>query len=680
MSETFYVTTPIYYVNDVPHIGHAYTTIIADTLARYKKMAGHDVFFLTGTDEHGQKIEKAAAEKGTTPKALADAVVGRARDLWKALNIKYDFFIRTTADFHEKGVQKLFARLLEKGDIYKGEYKGWYCVSDENFLAEDAPLDADGNKLCPDCGKKAVIVSEETYFFRLSAYERKLLDLYESRPAFVRPQSRMNEVISFVKGGLKDLSITRTTVKWGVLVPGDPAHTIYVWFDALHNYLTGIGYDWNMRQLDKYWPAVHLVGKDILRFHAIFWPAFLMAGGFEPPGCVFGHGWWLKDEAKMSKSKGNVLDPYVIINAFGPDPLRYFLMREVPIGLDGNFSHEGFIHRVNSDLANDLGNLVHRTLTMVQSYFEGRIGEIGEETADDARIRVAFAEMKDRALSQYEAFAINRALEEIWAYIGSVNKYLADNAPWKLAKDPALRPRLARVLGQAAAAIRGVSVLVAPVMPSSAQKIWEMLGEDGSIHKTTFEGLAFDGLAPGRTMKVPHPLFPRVDAKEFLAEEVKAREAAPIPIPIPASGPTSAPAAGPAPPKPDQDTGPDTVAKTAPINKQREAAMDFLSYEDFSKMDLRVAHVLQAERVEGAKKLIKLQIDVGTDKRQIVAGIAETYGPEALVGKKIIVIANLKPAVIRGVESNGMLLAAVVGDKAIIPFVEGDVPAGTKVK
>jgi methionyl-tRNA synthetase len=642
MSETFYVTTPIYYVNDVPHIGHAYTTIIADVLARWKKMSGAEVFFLTGTDEHGQKIEKAAAEKGTTPKALADAVVNRARDLWKALGIEYDFFIRTTMDFHEKGVQKLFARLLEKGDIYKGEYKGWYCVSDENFLAEDVPAGPDGHKCCPDCGKKATIVSEETYFFRLSAYEQRLLDLYAARPDFVRPPSRMNEVASFVRGGLKDLSITRTTVKWGVPVPGDPAHTIYVWFDALHNYLTGVGYDWNMAQVAKFWPAtVHLVGKDILRFHAIFWPAFLMAGGFDPPRCVFGHGWWLKDEAKMSKSRGNVLDPYLILNAFGPDPLRYFLMREVPIGLDGNFSHEGFIHRVNSDLANDLGNLVHRTLTMVQSYFGGTIAGEGEETEADVSIRTAFAEMKVKALAQYEAYAINRALEEIWAYISLVNKYLADNEPWKLAKDPAKRPRLARVLAQAAAAIRGVSVLVAPVMPGSAQKVWEILGEAGSVHKQKFGGLAFDGPATsGRTMKPPQALFPRVDVKEFLAEEAAAQR----------------------PPK------------------RTEGTMDFLNYEDFAKMDLRVAHVLKAERVEGAKKLLKLQIDLGTDKRQIVAGVAETYAPEALDGKKIIVIANLKPAVIRGVESNGMLLAAVVGEKAVIPFVEGDVPPGTKVK
>ena len=379
--KTFYITTPIYYVNDVPHIGHAYTTVIADALARFHKLAGQDVFFLTGTDEHGQKIEKAAAEKGLTPKALADSVVGRAQDLWKALDISNDFFIRTTMDFHEKGVQKLFQMLLDKGDIYKGEYKGWYCVSCENFLPDDVAVDAEGTKTCPDCGKKATVVSEETYFFRLSAYQEKLLALYEKHPEFVRPQSRLNEVASFVRGGLKDLSITRTTVKWGIPVPGDPKHTIYVWFDALHNYVTGIGYDWNTERYEKFWPAdIHLVGKDILRFHAVYWPAFLMASGLPLPRTVYGHGWWLRDDTKMSKSKGNVLDPHVLLRVFGPDPLRYFLLREIPIGQDGNFSHEGFLHRVNSDLANDFGNLVQRTLTMIGNYFGGEITAPGEET------------------------------------------------------------------------------------------------------------------------------------------------------------------------------------------------------------------------------------------------------------------------------------------------------------
>ena len=646
---TFTVTTPIYYVNDVPHIGHAYTTIIADALARYNKMAGRDVFFLTGTDEHGQKIEKAAAEKGLTPRALADSVVGRTLDLWKALDIEYDLFIRTTMPIHEAGVQKVFLRLLEKGDIYKGEYKGWYCVSDEAFLAEDAPLGKDGVKVCPDCGKAAVVVSEPTYFFRLSAYQEKLLEFYESHPRFVRPASRMNEVASFVRGGLKDLSITRTTVRWGVPVPGDPAHTIYVWFDALHHYLTGTGFDWDMERFARFWPAqVHLIGKDILRFHAVFWPAFLMASGLPLPECVFGHGWWLKDEAKMSKSRGNVLDPYTIIHAFGPDPLRYFLLREVPIGLDGNFSHEGFVHRVNSDLANDFGNLVHRTLTMIQQYFQGRLEGVDAEREDDRALREAFDSTRASVRGHYESYALNKALEEIWVFIGAANKYLADNAPWKLAKDPSRRGRLARVLYQAACAIRGASHLAAPVMPASARKIWDLLGESTTPQEVAFDAFGFDGLACGQAMKAPRALFPRVDLKLFLAEE----------------------------------TGkPEAPKETQPQSAIKETTMDVITIDEFKKLDLRVALVLKAERVEGATKLLKLQIDVGTETRQIVAGVAETYAPEDLVGKRFIVIVNLKPAVIRGVESQGMLLAGIKeGGKAVIPFFEGEIPAGSKVQ
>jgi methionyl-tRNA synthetase len=644
--KTFYVTTPIYYVNDVPHIGHAYTTIIADTLARFHKAAGQEVFFLTGTDEHGQKIERAAAEKGLTPKALADSVVGRAQDLWKALDISYDFFVRTTMDFHEKGVQKLFQKLLDQGDIYKGEYKGWYCVSDENFLPDDVALEADGCKVCPDCLKKASVVSEETYFFRLSAYQDRLLRLYEEHPEFVRPQSRLNEVSSFVRGGLKDLSITRTTVKWGIPVPGDPKHTIYVWFDALHNYVTAIGYDWNMARYEKFWPAdVQLVGKDILRFHAVYWPAFLMASGLPLPRTVYGHGWWLKDDTKMSKSKGNVLDPHILLKVFGPDPVRYFLLREIPIGQDGNFSHEGFLHRVNSDLANDLGNLVQRTLTMIGNYFGGGIAGPDEETAEDARVRTDFEELKARVFDLYDACALNKALEEIWAYIGMVNRYLATNEPWIMAKDASRRPRLARVLLQAAAAIRGVSYLVYPVMPGSAEKIWGFLGEAKKPAEVLWERVAFGDFGPGRKVGTPLALFPRVALKDFLGDEA------------------GAPAAGPEP------------------TTKGVIAMDQITYEEFKRMDLRVAQILEAERVPGATKILKLKIDIGTEQRQMIAGIAETYAPEDLVGKKLIVIVNLKPAVIRGIESQAMLLAAITPDnKALIPFFDRDIAPGAIVK
>ncbi len=640
--QTFYITTPIYYVNDIPHIGHAYTTIIADAIARYKKLQGFDVFFLTGTDEHGQKIEKSAAARGITPIELADQVVGRFKDLWEALDIDYDYFIRTTQPQHGTEVQSLFAKLKDKGDIYKGTYEGYYCVSDENFLSEDVPLETKGYKICPDCGKKANKVSEETYFFKLSAYQQALMDLYANNPTFVRPQSRMNEIVSFVKRGLKDLSITRTTVKWGIPVLDDPEHTVYVWFDALHNYLTGIGYKRDPGLYERYWPAdVHLIGKDILRFHAVFWPAFLMAGGFALPKTVFGHGWWLKDKTKMSKSKGNVLDPHTILDSFGTDPLRYFLLREIPVGLDGNFSHEGFIHRVNSDLANDLGNLTQRLLTMIQNYFSGRFTDIEEEKETDIKLRTEFERAKEKIIAFYDDLAINRALEEIWAYISTVNRYLADNEPWILAKDETQKPRLARILYQAAAALRTIAYCLYPVIPTSSQKIWSLLDEKQALPERCFADLEFSGFDPNRILQKPKPLFPRVNLKDFLAEEPKSQ----------------------------------------PVKKEKEKIMDQVSFDEFKRMDLRVAEILEAERVEGTEKLIKMRVDIGDEVRQMVAGIATTYSPKDLVGKKLIVIVNLKPAVIRGIESQAMLLAAVLpDDSALIPFFQEDIPAGSKVR
>lgn len=627
-------------MNDVPHIGHAYTTIIADAISRYQKLTGKDVFFLTGTDEHGQKVEKAAAEKGMTPIQLADKVVVRFKKLWEALHISYDNFIRTTQPSHEQGVQKIFQKLKDKGDIYKGLYKGWYCVSDETFLSEDVPLEEGGHKICPDCGKKAHMVSEECYFFKLSAYQDQLMAYYRKNPFFVRPQSRMNEVVSFVKQGLKDLSITRTTVKWGISLLDDEAHTIYVWFDALHNYLTGIGYDEDTQLFDKYWPAdIHLIGKDILRHHAVFWPAFLMAAGFALPENVYAHGWWLKDETKMSKSKGNVLDPWTILSAFGPDPLRYFLLREIPIGLDGNFSHEAFIHRVNSDLANDLGNLVQRLLTMIHNYFGGQIMAMAEETDADKNLRQEFESTKEKVSLSFEDYAINKALEEIWVYVSLVNKYLADHEPWKLAKDEAQRPRLGRILYQATCALRGISYFVYPVLPESSQKIWQFLGEKNAIEKEFYSELAFFNFEQGQKTQKPEPLFPRVDLKDFLKEE-EGQKAFSI----------------------------------------EEESMDIITFDEFKRMDFRVGEIMKAERVEGTEKLVKMKVNIGAETRQMIGGIADTYTPEELEGKKVIVIVNLKPAVIRGIESQGMLLAAEVGGKAIIPVFTEDVPAGAKVR
>jgi methionyl-tRNA synthetase len=450
----------------------------------------------------------------------------------------------------------------------------------------------------------------------------------------------MNEVASFVRQGLRDLSITRTTVKWGIPVPDDPDHTIYVWFDALHNYLTGAGYDWDMERFRKFWPAtIHLIGKDILRFHAIFWPAFLMAAQFPLPKTIYGHGWWLRDEAKMSKSRGNVLDPYVILRTFGPDPLRYFLLREIPIGLDGNFSHEGFLHRVNSDLANDLGNLVHRTLTMIQGYFGGLIEDLEEEQAGDKEIRQAFDALKERVADFYENYALSRALEDIWVYVNSVNKYLAENEPWKLAENATKKKRLARILYQTAAAIRGISYLLYPVMPESGRKIWSYLGENKAPEEVPFTSFRFEDLKTGRRVQRTKPLFPRVLLQDFLEEE--------------------------APPA---------------VSQKKEEKMDIVTFDEFKKMDLRVGEILKAEKVPGTDKLLKIEVNIGTEKRTMVAGVGDTYSPDELVGKKLVIIINLKPAVIRGIESQAMLLAAEVGGKAIIPFFDREVSAGAKVK
>jgi methionyl-tRNA synthetase len=640
--ETFYITTPIYYVNDVPHIGHAYTTIIADAISRYKKLARKKVFFLTGTDEHGQKIEKSAQKKGIKPIELADQVVKRFKILWEELNISYDYFIRTTEKRHEKGVQELFQKLRNKGEIYKGVYKGFYCVSCENFLSEDVPLEKQGYKICPDCGKKATRVSEECYFFRLSAYQDRLLDYYEKNPLFVRPKSRMNEIKSFVKKGLKDLSITRSTVKWGISVPDDPEQSIYVWFDALNNYLTGIGYGWNSGLYQTYWPPdIHLIGKDILRFHAVYWPAFLMAGDFPLPKTVYAHGWWLKDKSKMSKSRGNIFDPHTILKNFGTDLLRYFLLREIPIGLDGNFSYEGFIHRCNSDLANDLGNLVQRTLTMIKNYFRGKIQSLGEENSDDISLRKRFDVLKSRVMDFYDNYSINKALEEIWSYLNSINKYLAENEPWNLIKDETKQNRVSRILYQTTCALRGISYFLYPVMPESANKIWDLLGEEKNIEKEFVDDLKFEDYKTSYEIKMPQPLFPRVDLEAFLKKEEQTVQGKP----------------------------------------KKEGEMSQISFNEFKKMDLRVAQILSAEKVEGTRKLIKMEADIGDEKRQMVAGIAETYEPEDLIGKKLVVIVNLEPATIHGIESQAMLLAGCKEDgTAVIPFFTEDIPAGSKVQ
>ncbi len=673
MDKKFYITTPIYYVNARPHIGHAYTTITCDTIARRHRMLGDDTYFLTGTDEHGIKIERAATAAGITPQQLADDVSAAFRGLWDRMGITYDQFIRTTDECHKIGVQELFKVLQKNGFIYKNTYTGQYCVSDEMFVDSAGP-----GAPCPECGRPTETISEENYFFKLSAFEDKLLKLYTENPDFIRPETRRNEVISFVRGGLRDLSISRSTFKWGIPVPGDPKHVIYVWLDALSNYITALGYGQkDHAKFDRYWPAdVHMIGKEIVRFHCVYWPAFLMAAGIELPKGIVAHGWLLFEQSKMSKSRGNIVRAETIIDVLGADALRYFLLREVAFGQDGSFSFDALVQRYNSDLANDLGNLASRTLTMIGRYFAEEVpgADAGKTAADDAIAELARRVIKDFD-THFDEFQFSRALESAWSLVGAVNKYLVENEPWVVAEknDEASRARLGAILYTAAEALRLVTALVHPVIPESTAKIWTQLGLH-DIRKCKPTDLQWGQLKPGTRLGKVEPVFPRADksAIERMQQlEEKDRPATPAAEPKQESPAGAGAQAG--------EPATQAVGVPTPAVVNQTIAID-----DFLKVDLRVAQVKVAERVKGADKLLRLEVDLGYEQRQILAGIAKHYEPETLIGRKIVIVANLAPRKMRGLESNGMLLAASLpndenGKPVLASFLE-DVPLGAKLK
>jgi methionyl-tRNA synthetase len=755
-SSRYYLTTPIYYVNARPHLGHAYSTIVCDAIARRKRALGIDTWFLTGTDEHGQKIERSAELAGRTPSEFATAISAEFRGLWDRLELTYDDYIRTTEERHKRGVQKLFATLRDRGFIYKGSYTGQYCVSDEAYV------DGPPGTFCPDCGRLTETVSEENYFFKLSAFERKLLEFYEANPGFMAPESTRREVVSFVRGGLKDLSVSRTSFSWGIPVPGDEKHVIYVWLDALANYITALGYGSDdpkdQARFAKFWPAdMHLIGKEISRFHCVYWPAFLMAAGIEPPRSVKANGWLLFDQGKMSKSRGNIVRADTVQEVLGADALRYFLLREIPFGQDGSFSFDALVQRYNGDLANGYGNLVSRVVNMVHKYFggsepfAGTAPEAGPETAAEAALR-ASAEAAIAAFGPaFDELNFSEALKSLWVLVGETDGYLTANAPWKKPPERTEEEHLkhqARVLATAAEAIRIITALVYPILPESAAKVWKQLGQGDiaeAAKKAFLTDVAWGGLKAGTRFGEPAPLFPRAekDAVERMqnledennrsaVEAVSGNSDAGDSDSTPTSSPKAAPSAlgvspVPAAPEPtvasaqaaasavsvqgalagtvphspavqaqiggqltEETAGPvDAAAPVATAHVHTvpaetatgPAEAQHITIDDFTKVELRVAQILVAERIPKADKLLRLEVDLGYEKRQILAGIAQFYEPEKLIGRKIVIVANLAPRKMRGLESNGMLLAASLPDGApvLAGFLE-DVPLGARLK
>lgn len=639
--KSFYITTPIYYPSAQLHIGHAYCTTVADTIARFKRLAGYDVFFLTGSDEHGQKIQRSAAEKGVTPLQYVDPIVAGFQKLWQRLAISNDDFIRTTEDRHVKVVQEIFRRIYEKGDIYKGEYKGLYCTPCEAYWTEHQLKDGQ----CPDCGRPVEEVAEEAYFFKMSHYADQLLSHIESHPDFIQPTSRRNEMINFIRQGLDDLCISRTSFDWGIPVPTDKKHVIYVWFDALTNYLTPVGFLSDPEKFHRYWPAdLHLVGKEIVRFHSIIWPAILMALDLPLPKQIYGHGWLIVNGDKMSKSKGNVVDPNLLIDEFGADAIRYFLLREINLGQDGNFSRDALISRINADLANDLGNLLHRTLNMIGKFQGGIIeGSASKRPVDEALV----ADAMD-TVSTYEAemekLALTPAVKTVWAFIGRANKYIDETAPWALAKDPAKKAELAAVLYHLAESLRIISGLISPFLPQTAPKIRQQLGCVDALAAPSLDDLKIWGRLPaGQKIGAAEPLFPRIETEEG------------------STAPT-----------------PPAAKLHAPQTKKTVAEPAEITIDEFSKIHLRVVKILSAEKVPETDKLLKLRVDLGSEEREIVSGISQHYTPEQLIGKTVVMVVNLKPTKIRGILSQGMVLAASQGDQ--LKLLGVDMPVGSQIR